>query len=132
MVIRIEQGKGRKDRYAMLSPQLLELLREWWRVGAATGSGCSRAAIRSAADHDAAAQSRLFMSPPSVAGIKKRVYAAHLAAQLRHPSARAEARHPRDPGVCSGMPSSIRRRAIPSVATNMIRAVMSPLDRLRR
>ncbi len=30
-VLRIEQGKGRKDRNAMLSPQLLELLRAWWR-----------------------------------------------------------------------------------------------------
>jgi len=30
MLIRVEQGKGRKDRYAMLSPQLLELLRAWW------------------------------------------------------------------------------------------------------
>jgi site-specific recombinase XerD len=32
-VIRIEQGKGRKDRYAMLSEPLLELLRAWWRAG---------------------------------------------------------------------------------------------------
>ncbi len=32
-VIRIEQGKGRKDRYAMLSDDLLELLRAWWRAG---------------------------------------------------------------------------------------------------
>src|SRR6202161_2511205 len=32
MLLRIEQGKGRKDRYAMLSPQLLELLRDWWRI----------------------------------------------------------------------------------------------------
>ena len=31
MVIRVEQGKGRKDRYAMLSPPLLELLRAYWR-----------------------------------------------------------------------------------------------------
>jgi site-specific recombinase XerD len=31
MLIRVEQGKGRKDRHAMLSPQLLELLRAWWR-----------------------------------------------------------------------------------------------------
>ena len=30
MLIRVEQGKGRKDRHAMLSPQLLELLRAWW------------------------------------------------------------------------------------------------------
>lgn len=32
MTIRVEQGKGRKDRNAMLSPVLLELLREWWKV----------------------------------------------------------------------------------------------------
>jgi integrase/recombinase XerD len=31
MVIRVEQGKGRKDRYTMLSPALLELLRAWYR-----------------------------------------------------------------------------------------------------
>ena len=33
MLIRVEQGKGRKDRNAMLSPRLLELLRDWWWVG---------------------------------------------------------------------------------------------------
>jgi site-specific recombinase XerD len=32
MVIRVEQGKGQKDRYVMLSPKLLELLRAWWKV----------------------------------------------------------------------------------------------------
>jgi site-specific recombinase XerD len=37
MVIRVEQGKGRKDRYVMLSPQLLELLRDWWHVGQPRG-----------------------------------------------------------------------------------------------
>lgn len=31
MVIRVHQGKGRKDRYVMLSPKLLDLLREYWR-----------------------------------------------------------------------------------------------------
>jgi len=31
MVIRIEQGKGRKDRYVMLSPHLLDLLRTYWK-----------------------------------------------------------------------------------------------------
>ena len=32
MVIRVDQGKGRKDRYVMLSPNLLELLRAYWKV----------------------------------------------------------------------------------------------------
>jgi integrase/recombinase XerD len=37
MLIRIEQGKGRKDRNAMLSPHLLDLLRLWWREGKRRG-----------------------------------------------------------------------------------------------
>jgi site-specific recombinase XerD len=32
MVIRVDQGKGRKDRYVMLSPKLLETLRSYWRA----------------------------------------------------------------------------------------------------
>ena len=32
MTLRVEQGKGQRDRYVMLSPQLLELLRHWWRA----------------------------------------------------------------------------------------------------
>ena len=31
MVIRVVEGKGRKDRYVMLSPMLLDLLRSYWR-----------------------------------------------------------------------------------------------------
>jgi integrase/recombinase XerD len=31
-LIRVEQGKGRKDRFVMLSPDLLDLLRQWWLV----------------------------------------------------------------------------------------------------
>jgi site-specific recombinase XerD len=37
MVIRVEQGKGRKDRYVMLSPHLLALLRAWWKAARPRG-----------------------------------------------------------------------------------------------
>jgi integrase/recombinase XerD len=37
MVIRVEQGKGRKDRYVMLSPHLLVLLRAWWKLARPQG-----------------------------------------------------------------------------------------------
>jgi integrase/recombinase XerD len=37
MVIRVEQGKGFKDRYVMLSPHLLELLRAWWKAARPQG-----------------------------------------------------------------------------------------------
>ena len=36
MMLRVDQGKGRKDRYVMLSPRLLELLRTYWKVGRPT------------------------------------------------------------------------------------------------
>jgi integrase/recombinase XerD len=32
IVLRVEQGKGQKDRYVMLSPKLLATLRDWWRL----------------------------------------------------------------------------------------------------
>jgi site-specific recombinase XerD len=37
MVIRVEQGKNRKDRYVMLSPRLLDILRAWWRAAKPKG-----------------------------------------------------------------------------------------------
>ena len=37
MTLRVEQGKGRKDRYAMLSPALLQCLRTWWQAAHAKG-----------------------------------------------------------------------------------------------
>ena len=60
MVMRIEQGKGRRDRYALLSARLLAELRAYWRVsrlivptswpGTSTSSGgdSSRTSVRSA------------------------------------------------------------------------------------
>ena len=37
MMLRVERGKGRKDRHAMLSPQLLKLLRDWYRIARPQG-----------------------------------------------------------------------------------------------
>ena len=37
MTLRVERGKGSKDRYAMLSPVLLERLRTWWKFARAQG-----------------------------------------------------------------------------------------------
>ena len=37
MTLRVEQGKGQKDRYAMLPPLLLDRLRDWWRTARAQG-----------------------------------------------------------------------------------------------
>ena len=57
MVIRVEQGKGRKDRYVMLSPKLLEILRAYWKVthpkawlfpGAHPGQPITREAVEDA------------------------------------------------------------------------------------
>ena len=56
MLIRVEQGKGRKDRHAMLSPQLLELLRDWYRIGAASALAVPWPRPAAAAD-DTSAQS---------------------------------------------------------------------------
>ena len=42
MPIRVQQGKGKKDRYAMLSPRLLEVLRRWWRPQHPKGQNVAR------------------------------------------------------------------------------------------
>jgi len=57
IVIRVDQGKGRKDRYVMLSPKLLEILRAYWKAahpkewlfpGAHPGQPITREAVEDA------------------------------------------------------------------------------------
>jgi integrase len=101
MLIRVEQGKGRKDRNAMLSPQLLELLRLWWREDESAPSCCPMAVPRSGlhrSDVDAAAASRRPRGGRG-GGHPQAGPSPHVATQLRHAPARAGRRYPRDPGA---------------------------------
>ena len=92
----VEQGKGRKDRYVMLSPHLLELLRAWYKAARPQG-WLFPGHEPGQPDDDAPAHPRLPRRGPDgrdqQAGVP-----AHAAAQLRHPSAGAEHRYPGDPG----------------------------------
>ena len=96
LLLRIEQGKGRKDRFAMLSPKLLELLRDWHRI--------ARPAIWLFPGRDPMLPmttrqfTRAVHAAASMAEIKKRV-TTHAAAQFCHPPARGEYRRPSDPSL---------------------------------
>ena len=96
MTIRVREGKGGRDRYVMLSPQLLAILRAHWRrtrsrLLAVPGAGPLPA------DHGAHGAARL---PRGGRGRRARQvgHRAHAAALLRHPPAGARRRHPGDPG----------------------------------
>jgi site-specific recombinase XerD len=127
MLIRIEQGKGRKDRFAMLSPKLLELLRDWYRI----------------------ARPRVFFFPgqdkigPMTPRQLNRI--CHLAADLAglpkwvapHTLRHSFATHLLEQNidvrviqVLLGHAKLETTARYTQVATNIIREVMSPLDRL--
>jgi len=133
MLLRVEQGKGRKDRDAMLSPQLLELLRDWWVEGRRRGVLLPRGWLfpgRNPVEPLSTRQfNRAVHAAAEAAGIKKRVsphtlrhsFATHLLEQdtdirviqvlLGHAKLDTTARYTR-------------------VANTTIRNVTSPLDRL--
>jgi integrase/recombinase XerD len=84
MVIRIEQGKGQKDRYVMLSPKLLELLRAWWRLaqprdwlfpGTVVTQPISRSAVECACQQ---AHRRCRISKPITPHSLRHAFAVHL------------------------------------------------------
>ena len=127
LLLRIEQGKGRKDRYAMLSPKLLELLRDWYRI--------ARPAVWLFPGRDPMLPlttrqfARVVHAAASLAEIKKRV-TPHT---LRHSFATHLLEQKTDVRliqVLLGHAKLDTTMLYTQVATNVIRAVMSPLDRL--
>jgi site-specific recombinase XerD len=138
-IIRIEQSKGRKDRNVMLSPEMLDLLRQWWKVrssrhdaGIPLQERWLFPSRKSAGRPMTTRQlNRLFHEAAEAAGIKKGVtphtlrhsFATHLLDQdtnlrkiqllLGHEKLETTARYLH-------------------VATGVISAVESPLDRLAR
>jgi integrase/recombinase XerD len=127
MVIRVEQGKGRKDRYVMLSPHLLDLLRAWCKAGRPQGwlfPGQDRVNPLTTRQFNRACHAAAQM-----AGIDKRV-SPHT---LRHSFATHLLEQNIDIRVIQvllGHAKLDTTALYTRVATKTIREIMSPLDRL--
>jgi site-specific recombinase XerD len=133
MLLRVEQGKGRKDRHAMLSPQLLELLRDWWVEGRRRGVLLPRGWLfpgRNPIEPLSTRQiNRAIHAAAEAAGIKKRV-SMHT---LRHSFATHLLEQDTDIRVIQVLlgHAKLETTALYTrVATTTIRSVTSPLDRL--
>jgi len=133
MLIRVEQGKGRKDRNAMLSPQLLELLRLWWREGKKRTVMLPHGWLfpgRAYTDPMSTRQlHRVVQEAAEAAGIRKRVHP-HT---LRHSFATHLLEQDVDIRVIQVLlgHSKLDTTALyTKVATRTIHAVTSPLDHL--
>jgi len=133
MLIRVEQGKGRKDRNAMLSPQLLELFRLWWREGKRRNVILPHGWLfpgQSRTDPISTRQlHRAVHEAAEVAGIRKRV-SPHT---LRHSFATHLLEQDVDIRVIQVLlgHSKLDTTALYTrVATRTIRAVTSPLEKL--
>jgi len=133
MLLRVERGKGRKDRHAMLSPQLLELLRVWWREGRRRSQLLPGGWLfpgRNPVEPLSARQlCRAVRAAAQAAGIKKRV-SPHT---LRHSFATHLLEQDVDIRVIQTLLGHAKldtTALYTRVANTTIRAVTSPLDRL--
>jgi integrase/recombinase XerD len=135
-IIRVEQGKGRKDRHVMLSPDTYALLREWWPVrsnkydlGVPIEERWLFPGRRKGMHLTERQVSRLFQEAVAAAGLMKKV-TLHT---LRH----SFATHLYDQGVdirtiqaLLGHEKLETTARYARVATGLITAVESPLDQL--
>ena len=128
ITLRVEQGKGQRDRYVMLSPQLLELLRDWWWRA-------SRPQVwlfpgQNPVNPMTARQlNRAVHAAKTLAGISKRV-SPHT---LRHSFATHLLEQNVDIRVIQVLPGHAKLETTAlytRVAVNTIRDVKSPLERL--
>jgi len=134
MLLRVEQGKGSKDRHALLPPVLLEQLRCWWRVAHAQGKVLPGGYLFPGTDPlDAMSTrqlNRAIHDAALAAGIDKRI-SMH---SLRH----AFATHLLEQGeniriiqVLLGHKKLETTALYTHVATETLRKVLSPLERIR-
>ena len=133
MTLRVEQGKGRKDRYAMLSPVLLGRLRTWWRVAHAQGKMPDGGWLFPGLDP---------VDPLSTRQLNRAVHAAALAAGIdkrvsMHSLRHAFATHLLEQKVdirliqvLLGHKKLETTALYAQVATDILREVVSPLERL--
>jgi integrase/recombinase XerD len=133
MTLRIEQGKGRKDRYAMLPPLLLERLRTWWRVARAQGKmldgGWLFPGLNPIESLSTRQLNRAIHAAALAAGIDKRV-SMHT---LRHSFATHLLEQKVDIRVIQvllGHKKLETTALYAQVATDLLREVISPLERL--
>lgn len=133
MTVRVEQGKGRKDRYAMLSPLLLERLRVWWRVARAQGKMLDGGWLFPGLDP---------IESLSTRQLNRAVHAAAEAAHIDKPVSMHSLRHAfathllerkvdiRIIQVLLGHKRLDTTAIYTQVATDLLREVISPLDTL--
>jgi len=133
MTLRIEQGKGRKDRYAMLSPVLLERLRAWWRLAHAQGKILPNGWLFPGLNP---------MDPLSTRQLNRAIHAAAEAAKIDKRVSMHTLRHSfathlleqkvdiRVIQVLLGHKKLETTALYAQVATDLLREVISPLERL--
>ncbi|MBS0494305.1 MAG: site-specific integrase [Proteobacteria bacterium] len=134
MTLRVEQGKGSKDRYAMISPILLERLRVWWRVARAQGKmpdgGWLFPGLNPFNPLTARQLNRAIKDAAETAGIDKRV-SMHT---LRHSFATHLLEQKEDIRVIQvllGHKKIETTVLYTQVATDILREVVSPLETLQ-